>query len=692
MKRYRDCYIQYKGDVLLLGNGLLERALSLKDSRPEAHYLLNKRSKQRWHGKNGHRMLLWNIPGVDFQNGVFHVDIRKDNNNSLSREHLLAEILFQAREIQLKAQLRIFPGIPFINTTMYIRGQVASTVAITPSTGEENATGVEDDERERNDTENSPQFHSPESDSIEAFAIDRKHLKLEVIQLKDVTDQNDFLVHKHKLPVNVRGRHAFGGDMFIIEDYLDNEGLMMVKEAPTSTAALNRTQDELQIEAGRSVQLRGTGFDYASLNTDQWMPAYGSTIGVGETDRMKRAYKAFYNSVYKGEPSRNLFIMSNTWGDRNRDAVVCEEFIRKEIDAGSRIGIDIVQIDDGWQKGATSNSALKKDGVWEGYYDFDPDFWETDTDKFPSGLGSVVNYAGRRGLRIGLWFSPDSSNDFANWEKDASVLMGLYKQYDIRHFKFDAIKIRNKRCETNLIHLLEKVSLESENRITFNMDITAEVRFGYLYEKQYGTIFVENRYTDWGNYHPHNTFKNLWQLTELFPAKKFQFEILNHKRNEDNYIGDPLAPAQYSIDYLFASVMVSNPLLWMEMSNLGKGDRDLLKEIIDVYKKERQNLFSGEVLPIGDMPDGIRFCGYQVKTDNRSGYFLLFRERTEEDGYTFASHDLWNGNFDCEILYSNVKNKDEIVLSPGKQGELKTVLPEQRSFVFVKYRQSESGG
>ena len=116
------------------------------------------------------------------------------------------------------------------------------------------------------------------------------------------------------------------------------------------------------------------------------------------------------------------FSMSNTWGDRNQDLAVCDAFVRKEIDTAAEIGVDIVQIDDGWQKGITINSARQKGGVWEGYYATDPDFWKPDPEKFPQGLKPVSAYAASKGVKLGLWFSPDSSRDFRNWKRDAVTL------------------------------------------------------------------------------------------------------------------------------------------------------------------------------------------------------------------------------------------------------------------------------
>ena len=110
-------------------------------------------------------------------------------------------------------------------------------------------------------------------------------------------------------------------------------------------------------------------------------------------------------------------------------------------------------------------------------------------------------------------------------------------------------------------------------------DITAEQRMGYLAAREYGTLFVENRYTDFGNYYPHRTLRNLWMLARYVPAQRMLFELLNPARNTERYRADPLAPGRYTADYLFASVMAAQPLLWMELSGLGRQDAARLQPV-----------------------------------------------------------------------------------------------------------------
>ena len=72
--------------------------------------------------------------------------------------------------------------------------------------------------------------------------------------------------------------------------------------------------------------------------------------------RQLRAYEAPHDGMF----------LSNTWGDRSRDARLNQEFMLKEIAAGARLGVDVVQIDDGWQKGRTANSARESSDLTAG--------------------------------------------------------------------------------------------------------------------------------------------------------------------------------------------------------------------------------------------------------------------------------------------------------------------------------------
>jgi alpha-galactosidase len=680
--KYESCYCSFDEDVLIIGNELVERKLVFFNKLPVTEYILNKSTGHKWKSEKNRTILLNSL--LNIKETTLDYNQYISDNDGLSNKHLSVELLLLDKNITVKLCFTIFPGIPFTTLNTYIKGSPLSKKLCEATITSGHYNGIENN---YSISENQSLLN-PKTDCIDAFGLSSQHLKVEVIKLIDQTDGNDYLLDESIVPLYPTKEKGLEGNMFIIDDYVNNESIMVVKEAPTAASELNRVSPDLFIKPGAYVQLIGSGINYDKISSEYYTPFYGSSIGVGTKEELKSFYKKLYRSMYLGDISENLFIMSNNWGDRNQDAAVCHDFVLKEIEAAYKLGIDIVQIDDGWQKGVTANSKLAKGGVWEGYYAYDNNFWDVNKVKFPQGLKPIVDCAEKYDLQIALWFSPDSSNDFVNWEMDAEVLLYYYREYKICYFKLDGIKIRSKLCEVNLINLLSKVSKESNNRVSFNMDITAESRFGYLYQKQFGTLFVENRYTDWANYYPHNTLKNLWCLSKVIPTNKLLFEILNNKRNIDKY-KDLLAPINYSMDYIFAATMVANPLIWMEMSNLNESDMQSLTDIIKVYRLYRKDIFNSEVIPIGDMPDGCSFTGFQIRLTDKSGYLLLFRERCKQVTYAYKLKGLYDTTLKYEYIYSNrgVTNllfNDKI----NSKGEVSVNINEELSFVFIKYNQA----
>ncbi len=360
-------------------------------------------------------------------------------------------------------------------------------------------------------------------------------------------------------------------------------------------------------------------------------------LGTAPAERLWEQYRAFYRLGWQAPWQRHVLLLSNTWGDRNRDARVCETFVLQEIDRAAALGLDTVQIDDGWQKGTTVNSARPLGGVWEGYYAADADFWTPHPERFPRGLYPVAEHAAARGVALGLWFSPDSSGEFANWRRDAETLLRLWRTYGVAVFKLDGVKLRTPAARAKYLSLLEMVTAQSGRCVMLQQDITAEQRMGYLAAREYGTLFVENRYTDFGNYYPHRTLRNLWMLARYVPAQRMLFELLNPARNTERYRADPLAPGRYTADYLFASVMAAQPLLWMELSGLGRQDAARLQQIIGVYRLHREAMWACDVRPVGQEPDGRSFTGFAFTSPcGQKGYLLLFRENVPESAFTFT--------------------------------------------------------
>ena len=511
---------------------------------------------------------------------------------------------------------------------------------------------------------------SVENQSLENLDLAPTHLKLTQVRLLDQTDIHNELVFEDEWLLHPNEPLSLSGNLFRVEDSLTGNGFALLKEAPLPHARPVPSGPDLTYEsvAQRLHFLDKEGYRMILLTYSGG--SYGFTSALQKYQRQLRVFS----------PDRDSRFLTNTWGDRSRDTRINAGFMSKEIAAGARLGVDVIQIDDGWQKGRTANSAVAK-GVWNGFWAADPQFWEPDPIRFPGGLVPVVQLASRNNMQFGLWFAPDSSNDFGNWEKDAAKLLDLHRNSGINYFKIDGVKATTKPGERNLRRFFDRILTESKGEVRFDLDVTAEIRPGYFGMINVGPVFVENRYTDSHRYWPHQTLRNLWKLSHYIDPIRLRTEFLNNARNSQKYADDPLQPSAYSPAYLFATVMFASPLGWFETSNLPSSYFEQLAPLVTEWKRQRPALFSGTILPIGEAPDGVSWTGFvSVAADRHSGYALIFHEASPSTEWS------------CSLpMFANAAYRVTKLGGAGSAtlfgGALHVNIPEAKQFLWVKLDQ-----
>ncbi len=671
---FKDCYAYFDESTgfIRLGNSKIEKVLQVKGAAERTDSVRDTVTNFDWSGAKG----LWQRCPVFFEDETPTVTFETEivENPYVMKPHLKAVLSLTGKEGTAWYEYLIFPEIAFIYNQNFVSKR--GNIEVLEQDNKSNApTGIEEEQ-------NKSQVNSVNFDVLDCVPLGSRHLNINSFKLYDKTDYNDMLVEQQNATAFTyrNGEIERDGNVFCINDYTSGNSLMMIKHSPTESSALNRKGADFIIKGNVYATLYGTGIDFNNM-PDGKVPYYASAVGVGKTQDIYEEMWRYNTAFCTDDPREALFCMSNTWGDRSQDIAVCESFMLGELDRAHQMGVDIVQIDDGWQLGITANSRRKAGGVWEGYYADNNDFWLVNPERFQNGLKVIVDKAKEHGIEFGLWFSPDSSNDFENYQKDIETLMNLYNTYGVRYFKLDGVKIRNKLCEMRFIKMLQELTNRTKGDMRFNLDVTAEDRFGYMYQSQYGSLFVENRYTDFVNYFPHNTFKNVWCLAHVIPTRRLQMELLNTRRNRDKYEGVLFAPNTYSPDYLFATVMVANPLFWMEMSNLADEDAEILAKISNIYKDHKKELFESRVVPIGNRPDGMNFTGYCcLSPDKKSAHLIFFREATNEDTYTFKLPENLDGKTQ-EIIYQNAAT--DIVVNGN---DITVKFSEQRSFVWIRFQ------
>ena len=659
-----DCKIELKQDTLTIENSLIKRSWLWNNGNLITCKLEDKGNGLAWQLRNNQPDL--SLPGEEKEGSEASIRIEEVPASLQYTHHLRATVEYKAGNLQVRKILKIYPDCPAIACELYLKGQ-ASQKWIKAL---DNPADLQNIEKL---TQNSQGGNVP---VMEQLMLEGKHWQLEAVEFFDVTDRFNTLVH----PVHALSYRdcLYRGNLLFAENTEKEAGFFMLKEAPTSNVQLYYPGGDYLVSEG-TFRMVGLGVDSADIKTDEWTKAYSYVTGTFRSgEKQKRmALRNYQMRIRPFLEDRDEMVMLNTWGDRGQDTRVNEAFCLKELELAAKLGVTHFQIDDGWQAGRSANSAYG--GSFKNIWD-NPDYWTPDPDRFPNGLAPIVKRGKELGIEVCLWFNPSIQHDYADWQKDADALIALYKKYGIRTFKIDGTFFDNKLAESRLRSLYNRVMEATGWKAVLNLDATAGRRGGYFFFNEYGNIFLENRYTDWGNYYPYWSLRNLWMLSRYVAPQSLQIEFLNKWRNKEKYIGDKFAPSTYSFDYLFAITMAAQPLAWFEASNL-PDEAFPTGGVIQKYKTVQHDFHTGYVFPVGDEPSGKSWCGFQSVKD-RKGYFLLFRESNEEESFDMDTF-FEPGE---QVEFTPVLGAGKAFRSiAGKDGRIRFSLSEPNSYVLYSY-------
>ena len=660
-----DCKIELKQDTLTIENNQIKRSWLWNNGNLITCKLEDKGNGLAWQLRNNQPDL--SLPGEEKEGSEASIRIEEVPASLQYTHHLRATVEYKAGNLQVRKILKIYPDCPAIACELYLKGQ-ASQKWIKAL---DNPADLQNIEKL---TQNSQGGNVP---VMEQLMLEGKHWQLEAVEFFDVTVRFNTLVR----PVHALSYRdcLYRGNLLFAENTEKEAGFFMLKEAPTSNVQLYYPGGDYLVSEG-TFRMVGLGVDSADIKTDEWTKAYSYVTGTFRSgEKQKRmALRNYQMRIRPFLEDRDEMVMLNTWGDRGQDTRVNEAFCLKELELAAKLGVTHFQIDDGWQAGRSANSAYG--GSFKNIWD-NPDYWTPDPDRFPNGLAPIVKRGKELGIEVCLWFNPSIQHDYADWQKDADALIALYEKYGIRTFKIDGTFFDNKLAESRLRSLYNRVMEATGWKAVLNLDATAGRRGGYFFFNEYGNIFLENRYTDWGNYYPYWSLRNLWMLSRYVAPQSLQIEFLNKWRNKEKYAGDKFAPSTYSFDYLFAITMAAQPLAWFEASNL-PDEAFPTGGVIQKYKTVQHDFHTGYVFPVGDEPSGKSWCGFQSVKD-RKGYFLLFRESNEEESFDMDTF-FEPGE---QVEFTPVLGAGKAFRSiAGKDGRIRFSLSEPNSYVLYSYR------
>lgn len=664
---FLDCSATLQNDTLLIENSRIQRtwlwnrgdlqSLQIKDVISAASWDFNPIQPDCY------------LPGTGSPIAAGELEIVPLAESTTEPAHLQVRVITHFPGLDVKRIFRVYPDCPAIACDFFLKGRVDSAWA---------EPGPMADQIDRQ--EFLARFEqTPRVPVMERLAPGGTQWQTQTVEFYDRTDVNNNLVISSRTLAFTRWGTARGNLLFA-DDLLNARSLFMLKQAPCSQAQLAYPGADFLIRSGEFLCI-GMGIRPKDLDEEEWLPCYGFVTGVSGADEWSKlqALRTYQDHIRIRKPGRDLMIMMNTWGDRNRDAKLGEAFALKELAAGAELGISHFQLDDGWQSGISKNSAFGQ-GSWQDNWTR-KDYWQVHPDKFPNGLEPVIEQGKKLGIEICLWFNPSSHNSYSNWEADADALIQLYHKYGIRTFKIDGLQAGDKLAEIRFRRMLDSVVAATNGEVVFNLDVTAGKRMGYHYFTRYGNLFLENRYTDWVNYYPHWTLRNLWTLSRYVPPQSLQIEFLNKWRNQMKYAADdPFAPHLVPFDYVFAITMMAQPLAWFEASGL-PDEASSIFPVVKRYRELQADLHSCQIFPIGDEPSGRGWTGFQA-LQGKTGYLLIFRESNQASRQAVKTWLQPGETLRCDALLGQGADFTATVDDAGK---IVIELPTPFSYALYRY-------
>lgn len=459
----------------------------------------------------------------------------------------------------------------------------------------------------------------------------------------------------------------------------DSHVLAVVKESHKCVNQPGCDTGGFLFEPAAGLGSTGWGIAGSALDPRAFHPAWGHwclcASGEDADLAFQRAVKRLDRARFGFDSARDVYMISNTWGSRgqtggrgSRDAAT-EQNVLREIDAAAQLGIDVVQIDDGWQ--VTSDAR-----TWRP----DPDRgWRPHPTMYPDGWANVRARAARRGVRLGLWAA-------AQWIS-LDEMVESFRAGGFRQWKLDFADLPRHEDVRELTEKVRAFALATGHRVRMNFDATENPpRFGYYFGREFGCCYLENRKSHLPQgvvYVPHLVLRDLWQLAHFANLQRFQGTIQNVRTVDPDHSDARLHPQAYAV----AIPLAATPVFFLELQTYDDADRAEIQPLLAAYRAERGDMYRGLVHPLGHQPDNRSWCGFQIHRDNDcAGHLLIFRERlSEQPARSLRLHDLTGE----AVEITNCLTGESLTQALGPDGEVDFEIPETPGFRFLRYRTPE---
>lgn len=453
-----------------------------------------------------------------------------------------------------------------------------------------------------------------------------------------------------------------------------SNGFALVKESPKCVNQFSVDTGQFIIQAN-GIETTGWGLSRADLKPDEWRWAWATWgIAYQGTSRAERelALKRFHRTRYPVNAELDLYTKANTWGSGNGGTeskqFAKESEVLAEIKSVADLGLDALQIDDGWQMGRMPNKPKSEST------------WRVRPDWYPQGWRNVVAAAQDQQIKLGIWHAAKAP---------LADLKDNYDQAGFTTWKLDFANLSKYQGAFSYLNKARELIEYSDHQLRVNWDVTENApRFGYYWATEAGNLWLANRKPETPkNVIPQPTLmlREVWQIARYLNLNKIELPVVNfamvNKKASDAHL--------HSSEYATALGLPGIPVFFQTTRFLTKSQREQTKQLLAVYKQHREQLFNAYVFPIGEEPNGKSIAGFQwfdPKNPNQM-YLLLFKERLNTQKQTQLKVNFLQKrkNWRVENLLNKTGQNIQI-----EQGVAKVSFENSGEIAFVRLTNTQS--
>ncbi len=651
-------------NILIVSTGKIEQQWRLTDRGLSTIHLKDLINGQEWIRFYDEKLCDWNIPHLtDGRVFVKSIDAMESNDNGFTSDHLQVIVSMEYPQCHTVAEyvIWLYPDSPGIRTFLRFKGQ--------------------------------QNFESPDSVSsnaaqIQMFNMDMANIKRRAVSFSKHNGARAGKYQQHPMiKQDIRSGIPSKTENYPFAAFMafenDHSGLSIIKEAPVIDTPVQGSKWDSELAYSyrtgeyicdnENVVITGAGIAATDVLTSRFRRGWALWTVVSDAGEIsfQQAIKRYDRMRYPLTPDVDLFIGANNWGstDNSQDGwkSSIQASILQELDAADEMGIEVVQIDDGWQAGR-----------WEKEKMSPAKKWSLSKKAYPSGWKSVVQKAQENDIILGFWCDGD--------DIPTSTLIRHMRKAQFHYVKFDFYHTSTYEQVEHLRQKARTLLNTIEHPVRINWDVTG-VRSkdqGMFYGREYGNLWYQNQkqhLPDHVLYRPYRVLQDVWHLSHYVNLHQLQIPI----QNVDAAYPPETNADQYNHTYAVAIGLMGCPNFFQELKYLDDDAREEIRAILDIYKKVRPEIVKGYVYPIGDKPDDKSWTGFQCHIeDENKGYVLIFREIGNNQSKAMIPLHFIHGK---TLILTDLRTKQKKrTLEVQENGYVEVHIEKPADILFARYK------